>query len=101
MNQPRRFGALTALVLVAATSSGALAQDRPTPRDPIILDRSGGFVIGGRIQINPNNPNRSLSCDHGYVEYFLAGKPAQDEPRHVGQLEHAGVAEPLGWWRRL
>jgi hypothetical protein len=72
----RGFSALTALLLVAATSSSALAQDTgPKAKDPIILDSSGGFVIGGKIQINPNNPNRSLSCDHGYVEYFLPVNP--------------------------
>jgi hypothetical protein len=74
----RRVSALTAFVLVAATSSGAFAQASPNPpkaNNPIILDSSGGFVIGGKIQINPNNPNRSLSCDHGYVEYFLPRNP--------------------------
>ena len=72
------FSALAALVLIAATSSGALAQASPLPpkaNNPIILESSGGFVIGGKIQINPNNPNRSLSCDHGYVEYFFPVNP--------------------------
>ncbi len=76
MTQPRRFSALTAFVLIAATSSGTLAQDTGSKaRDPIILDSSGGFVIGGKTQINPNNPNRSLSCDYGYMEYFLPVNP--------------------------
>ena len=40
-----------------------------------MLDRSGGFVIGGKVIVNPANPNRTLSCDHGYVEYFIPSKP--------------------------
>jgi hypothetical protein len=37
---------------------------------PIILEKSGGFDIGGTIIHNPNstNPNLTLSCDHGYIE---------------------------------
>ena len=72
------FSGLAALVLIAATSSGALAQASPLPpkaNNPIILESSGGFVIGGKTQINPNNPNRSLSCDYGYMEYFLPVNP--------------------------
>ncbi len=71
MTQLKSVSALAALVLVAATSSVALAQNGPK----IMLDSSGGFVTGGKIQINPNNPDRSLSCDHGYVEYFLPQNP--------------------------
>jgi hypothetical protein len=37
---------------------------------PIVLEKSGGFAIGGRILVNPLNPNQTLSCDHGYMEYF-------------------------------
>lgn len=44
---------------------------------PIVLDRSGGFQIGGAIITNPNNTNQTLSCDHGYMEYFLPWKPRQ------------------------
>jgi hypothetical protein len=76
MSQLQSFSALTALLLVTATSSGALAQQTgPKAKDPIVLDSSGGFVIGGRTIINPNNPNRSLSCDYGYYEYFLPVNP--------------------------
>jgi hypothetical protein len=42
---------------------------------PIVLEKSGGFVIGGKIITSPTNPNRTLSCDHGYVEYFIPDKP--------------------------
>ncbi|KAK4209974.1 hypothetical protein QBC37DRAFT_377496 [Rhypophila decipiens] len=44
---------------------------------PIMLDRSGGFQIGGTIITNPNNTNQTLSCDHGYMEYFLPWEPRQ------------------------
>jgi hypothetical protein len=68
-----------AIVLaVAAASTGAWAHGRK----PIVLDRSGGFIIGGYHKTipptNPNtppNPNRTLSCDHGYVEYFIPAEP--------------------------
>ncbi|PVH94032.1 hypothetical protein DM02DRAFT_507652, partial [Periconia macrospinosa] len=44
-------------------------------RKPIILDRSGGFQIGGKIIKSPLNPNLTLSCDHGYMEYFIPWRP--------------------------
>jgi hypothetical protein len=47
-----------------------------------VLEKSGGFIIGGYHKTipstNPNiptNPNRTLSCDHGYVEYFIPANP--------------------------
>ncbi|KAK1759144.1 hypothetical protein QBC47DRAFT_397958 [Echria macrotheca] len=36
-----------------------------------MLDNSGGFQIGGEIIHSPQNPNLTLSCDHGYMEYFI------------------------------
>jgi hypothetical protein len=66
MVQPRH-GLL--LLLVAAT--GSAQEPQTSVQDPIVLARSGGFVIGGRTIQSPNNPNQHLSCDHGYVEYFL------------------------------
>ncbi|CAI4215487.1 unnamed protein product [Parascedosporium putredinis] len=57
------------------------AAQRPDPdpgrRDPIILERSGGFNIGGKVIDHPT-------------------RPAQDQPRHVAQLQHPDVAEPVG-----
>jgi hypothetical protein len=63
-----------AIVLaVAAASTGAMAHGK---KKPIMLDRSGGFIIGGEHRvINPAVPNRTLSCDHGYVEYFIPAEP--------------------------
>jgi hypothetical protein len=70
------WGPVAALLLVTA-STGALAHDRDhrDRKEPIVLEKSGGFVIGGKIAVNPSNANRSLSCDHGYVEYFLPVDP--------------------------
>ncbi|CAI6328889.1 unnamed protein product [Periconia digitata] len=45
------------------------------PRKPIVLERSGGFQIGGKIIQSPFNPNFTLSCDHGYMEYFVPWRP--------------------------
>lgn len=59
---------MAAFLILAAMSSGALAEKGPKP---IVLEKSGGFVIGGKIITSPTNPNRTLSCDHGYVEYFI------------------------------
>ncbi|PSN68184.1 alpha/beta-hydrolase [Corynespora cassiicola Philippines] len=41
----------------------------------LLLEKSGGFQIGGKIIHNPLNPNQTLSCDHGYVEYFIPWHP--------------------------
>ncbi|KAI0202895.1 hypothetical protein F4808DRAFT_458603 [Astrocystis sublimbata] len=40
-----------------------------------MLDSSGGFNVGGRTISSPQDPNLTLTCDHGYVEYFLPWKP--------------------------
>jgi len=32
-------------------------------------------VIGGRVMANPERPNQTLSCDHGYMEYFIPWSP--------------------------
>jgi hypothetical protein len=74
----RRYGLRAALLLAAATG-GALAQDNrgqaQDRQDPIVLAKSGGFVIGGKVLENPKDPGQHLSCDHGYVEYFLPATP--------------------------
>jgi hypothetical protein len=45
------------------------------PQQPIMLEKSGGFTIGGKIITSPRNPNMTLSCDHGYMEYFIPWRP--------------------------
>jgi hypothetical protein len=61
-----------AAALTAGAASGAWAQPRETP---IVLEKSGGFQIGGKVIENPANPAEHLSCDHGYVEYFQPVNP--------------------------
>lgn len=64
---------LLALCLGSAAGIGTGAQGAPDlgQDSPIILQKSGGFVIGGKVLNNPQDPSQHLSCDHGYVEYFL------------------------------
>jgi hypothetical protein len=79
--QAKHLRPIAALLLVAATSTGVLAHGSNKKKDPIVLDSSGGFVIGGKIidvaTGEAPTGNRSLSCDHGYVEYFLPAKPRE------------------------
>lgn len=42
---------------------------------PITLSQTGGFPIGGKHIVNPQNASETMSCDHGYVEYFLPRTP--------------------------
>jgi len=44
-------------------------------RKPIKLKNSGGFAVGGTIIVNPENTTQTLSCDHGYMEYFMPWTP--------------------------
>jgi hypothetical protein len=60
-----------ALVMAVAMSGGASAQSDRDRKDPIVLDKTGGFEAGGKVITNPNNPAQTLSCDHGYMEYFI------------------------------
>lgn len=61
----RLAGALAALLLLAAAPA----------QKPIVLASSGGFVIGGKVVADPADPSHHMSCDHGYVEYFLPAHP--------------------------
>lgn len=56
------------LILVSLTT--ATCDDQP-----IVLSRTGGFSIGGRVITHPENATETLHCDHGYVEYFIPAKP--------------------------
>lgn len=64
---------LLPLSSVAAASAQDKEKDKPKPK-PISLDRTGGFQIGGKIISDPTNPNMTLSCDHGYMEYFIPSR---------------------------
>jgi hypothetical protein len=77
-NKKRIVRPLVALAFLAATGGYALAHGSSSNnKGNIVLDESGGFVIGGKVIVNPDNPNRTLSCDHGYVEYFMPAKPRE------------------------
>ncbi|KAF2688859.1 hypothetical protein K458DRAFT_359842 [Lentithecium fluviatile CBS 122367] len=56
-------------------AGSAIAEEQARPRKPIILEKSGGFQIGGKIIRNSFRPNSTLSCDHGYMEYFIPWRP--------------------------
>ena len=61
--------------LVAAVGSTALAQPAgPKAKGPIVLESTGAFEVGGKVISNPSDPTQTLSCDHGYVEYFIPAK---------------------------
>ncbi|KAL2261428.1 hypothetical protein VTK26DRAFT_4195 [Humicola hyalothermophila] len=63
-------------LLLAALACCATEGDSSdcVPDEPIVLRQSGGFTIGGKIIQHPSIPGRTLSCDHGYVEYFTPWK---------------------------
>lgn len=49
---------------------------RPHSRHkPIMLESSGGFAVGGTVIVNPDDETQTLSCDHGYMEYFIPWTP--------------------------
>lgn len=60
---------LAAVALVGASPSAG--REHP----PIMIRQSGGFPIGGKTVANPANSAQHLSCDHGYVEYFIPEHP--------------------------
>ncbi|KAI0440372.1 hypothetical protein F4803DRAFT_527814 [Xylaria telfairii] len=63
------------LGIYAVLASGKRTEDQRSWRRPIVLDSSGGFTVAGKTIQSPFNPNMTLSCDYGYVEYFLPWKP--------------------------
>ncbi|KAE9366330.1 hypothetical protein N431DRAFT_386636 [Stipitochalara longipes BDJ] len=64
---------LTTSLLLLTSTCPTLAATKG--RGPITLSSTGGFEIGGSVIMNGTNPNQTLSCDHGYVEYFLPYTP--------------------------
>lgn len=72
----RRWRAPALALVFAATVPLAFAQAAPAaPRAPITLQSTGAYEVGGKVIANPANPAQTLSCDHGYVEYFVPANP--------------------------
>lgn len=69
-----RRAILAASILTAILPAAGTAQTRASTA-PIVLSKTGGFVVGGKVIANPRDAAQHLSCDHGYVEYFLPAKP--------------------------
>jgi len=65
------LGSLPSTVAAGPPSPGPFFD----PRKPITLKSSGGFAVGGTMIVNPENSTRTLSCDHGYMEYFMPWSP--------------------------
>ena len=64
-----------AALLCTGLNHAAFAQEiAASSKPPIILESTGAYEVGGKVITNPNNPNQTLSCDHGYVEYFIPAK---------------------------
>ncbi|KAI1413692.1 hypothetical protein F5Y13DRAFT_160871 [Hypoxylon sp. FL1857] len=67
--------AIALLALLFPLVGDAAPDSKESRKRPIILDKSGGFTIGGNIIHSPVFPNATLSCDHGYMEYFIPWRP--------------------------
>lgn len=72
----RGLAALIAGLMFAGAGHGASAQEaaRAQKKPPIVLDETGAFEVGGKVIVNPKDDKQTLSCDHGYVEYFIPAK---------------------------
>ncbi|KAH8676441.1 hypothetical protein BGZ60DRAFT_556017 [Tricladium varicosporioides] len=68
----QKLSSIATLLLFASTLTTATDLSR---KKPIVLESSGGFEIGGKTITDPNNSSRTLSCDHGYIEYFTPWTP--------------------------
>ncbi|KAI1772250.1 hypothetical protein F4818DRAFT_180358 [Hypoxylon cercidicola] len=63
------------LAFLLTLTKGLASNGKESSSRPILLEKSGGFVAGGRIISSPRSPTMTLSCDHGYMEYFIPWKP--------------------------
>lgn len=65
-----------ALLLAAVASGGAWAQGSGhATKAPMVINEMGSFRAGGKELTDPTNPNKTLSCDHGHVDYQVPHKP--------------------------
>ena len=66
---------LAAALLLAGLSKTAFVEEaRKLPKPLIILESTGAYEVGGKVVARPGDPSQTLSCDHGYVEYFIPAK---------------------------
>jgi hypothetical protein len=64
-----------AVLLLIGLGSTAFAEEARKPsKPPIILESTGAYEVGGKVIAQPGDPSQTLSCDHGYVEYFIPAK---------------------------
>ncbi|VBB76842.1 Putative protein of unknown function [Podospora comata] len=53
----------------------------------IVLSHTGGFNIGSKIVADPRRPGQTITCDHGYFEYFIPlHSPPQGHLRRTTSL---------------
>jgi hypothetical protein len=53
----------------------ALAEEEhASAKPPIVLESMGAYEVGGKVVTKPDDQSQTLSCDHGYVEYFIPAK---------------------------
>jgi hypothetical protein len=121
-----RLRLLSVAVLVLASASTALAAGS-WRRKTIMLEKSGGFKIGGTVIMNGTNPNQTLSCNRGCIEYLSLSFPLpqpsyllhelrskltphldtlplelpQNKSRPMALLHHPSLPKPLGRRPRL
>jgi len=73
MDRFKQLQPFAAALLLAALSNTAFAEEgRKKP--PIVLESTGAYEVGGKVVAKPGDPSQTLSCDHGYVEYFIPAK---------------------------
>ena len=66
-----KAAALAAFAVALATNSGAWPAGKKAEA-PMMIDEQGSFEIGGKVLGDPQN---SLSCDHGFMEYQIPHAP--------------------------
>jgi hypothetical protein len=73
-NYSRDWQPIAAVLLFAALGHPVRAEEDLKPRPPIILESTGAYEVGGKVIAKSGDPSQTLSCDHGYVEYFIPAK---------------------------
>jgi len=68
-------GLLVALAFVVGTTGWAVAQQKEKDAAPMMIQKQGAWVIGGKVLGDPGSS--SLACDHGYVEYQIPVNPRE------------------------